>query len=277
MKSDQTGYLNKEQYIVRIQEVINLVKREQPLIHIIPNGVSAAFTADAAAAAGARPLMAVSEREIEEITSHAGALVVNMGQPTEEKRSAALLALSIAGQQSIPVVLDPVGAGASGYREEILRELEAVSWEGIIKGNCGEIHTMQTGQLKHQGIDSLEEEEIIQPPDDRRILAVTGRRDRILMKEQIITLKHDSYRVYPLVGTGCMAGILCGVYYAAEPDRGTAAAAGLTAAAYVQEMAATACGYGSCKAAVLDEISRIDTGRLGDYLYRNLDVQITGC
>ena len=99
-------------------EAFSMVKDQAPLVHMIANYVTASFCADVMAAMGARPLMAQAPEEMEEITGSADGLAVNLGQPSEEKYLACERALQTAGNLGLPAVLDPVGAGASGYRKK---------------------------------------------------------------------------------------------------------------------------------------------------------------
>jgi len=141
-------------------EAFSMVKDQAPLVHMIANYVTASFCADVMAAMGARPLMAQAPEEMEEITGSADGLAVNLGQPSEEKYLACERALQTAGNLGLPAVLDPVGAGASGYRKKASASLCAASWpgrawSGVLKGNSSEIHTVLTGAAAHSGVDSV--------------------------------------------------------------------------------------------------------------------------
>ena len=111
-------------------EAFSMVKDQAPLVHMIANYVTASFCADVMAAMGARPLMAQAPEEMEEITGSADGLAVNLGQPSEEKYLACERALQTAGNLGLPAVLDPVGAGASGYRG-------FMAWEGLVRSAEG--------------------------------------------------------------------------------------------------------------------------------------------
>ena len=141
--------------IAEIMEKLERVRARRPLLHMIPNTVTAAFCADAIAAVGGRPLMAQAPEEMEEITGHADGLVVNLGQPSREKYTACRSALETAARIGLPVVLDPVGAGASEYRRGRTAALAGLPWSGVIKGNGAELHGVLTGGLSHSGVDSV--------------------------------------------------------------------------------------------------------------------------
>lgn len=265
--------------VERITDLFSRVRRMRPLVHMLPNSVTASLCADALAAIGARPLMAVCPREMEEIVSYADALVVNMGQPTREKQEAAFLALTAAGKRPCPVVLDPVGAGASAYRWKNLEELLAIPWNGAIKGNEAEMHTLCTGELTHEGIDSLRRHgglwEKKRELTGKRIYVVTGQEDRIYSMEQEENIREEArlrwklaHRARPtcnVVGTGCMTGAILGALCAVTGELklsdlekyDLAARGALLAMGVVQEQAAGIGGYGTCRKLLLDGLSAL--------------------
>lgn len=256
--------VDKEHMIDRILDEISMLGERKPLIHMIANSVTAAFCADGIAAVGGRPLMAQAPEEMEEITGSAAALAVNMGQPSAEKSAACEIAMKTAARHGIPVLFDPVGAGASGYRRTLANGLLSIPWSGVIKGNGSEIHTLLTGALSHEGVDSLGDY------DDREaakeflkseagkgrslVLAKTGKTDRILWygdgQFHRVQLPHTASRPVVLVGTGCVAGAvagallggICGGKKGESWDFALAAAAALSFASFCGDLACA--GYG---------------------------------
>lgn len=217
-----------------------LVRKERPLVHMISSAVTGALCADAIAAVGGRPVMAQAKEEMEEITASADGLAVNLGQPSNEKYLACRRAMETAASCGLPVILDPVGAGASEYRRAAASGLFAIPWSGIIKGNSSEIHTVLTGAMAHSGVDSIgtfshrEEAEqflhMMRENGRELVIAETGIVDKILWldekcgKVREILLKHSSERPVVLVGTGCMTGAVLGALLAAEHKRSATAA-----------------------------------------------------
>ena len=187
------------------------LKEIRPLLHMIPSYVTAALCADAISAAGGRPLMAQAKEEMEEITGSADGLAVNMGQPSEEKFLSCRLALETAAKKGIPVMFDPVGAGASAYRREMMAELLSIPWSGVLKGNSSEIHTLLTGALAHDGVDSIgefsHEQEAFRylsreaARGRNLVIAETGKRDRILWLEDSMGNAPELNR-YPILILG---------------------------------------------------------------------------
>lgn len=249
-----------------ILDILERVNKEKPMVHIIPNHVTAAFTADITSAAGARPIMASAPEEAAEIAASASSLVINMGQPGQEKQEAMKRAISAAAEANLPVVLDPVGAGASVYRREILKQLLSYPFHGVIKGNYSEIRAMQTGSITHEGVDSINTSQISVSPSDSRVYAATGQTDIIFDKAHQLRITHLSSRTHTIVGTGCAAGALIGTFAAVAERPFHAAAAGILLMSYAEEKASQCMGYGTHKIVLLDAVSTINTEKFSEYI-----------
>lgn len=247
------------------------------MIHILPNMVSASFVADAVSCTGARPLMALAFEEISDITSHADALVVNMGQPDQNRHRTALLAIETAALNQVPITLDPVGAGASTFRSRIMNEILERRWDGIIKGNSAEMENLRNGTLQFQGVDAQGEMEHIQMGGSGRVFAVTGKTDRILASNMTFEICRGSEEIrHRIVGTGCVAAGLCGVYSSVCRDRKAAAVTALAVLAKAQQSGMEVSGYGTAKMEILNHLSRTDALEMRAYLKENLKIQKKG-
>lgn len=269
--------MTKAELTDKILRLVKALPEKKPLVHIIPNGVSAAFCADVTAASGARPVMADCARETAEITEHADAFTANLGQPSPEKEAALRASLISASEHHIPVVFDPVGVGASGYRKMLGNSLLSLPWKGIIKGNASEIHTLGSGELTHQGVDSpgfslesLPRSFFSLPIFADRTLAVTGKRDFITDGCRTAILSHPDVHSYTVVGTGCAAGCLCGCFSALTEDSFLAAVSALSYLGYCQSKISRKDGYGTFKQKLLDLLSLPDIEELTIYLNSNL-------
>ncbi len=237
-----------------IQEIFRKIREEQPVIHMIPNGVSASLCADGLSALGARPLMAVAPEEMEEIVAQADGVVVNLGQLTLEKGEAAKLALTSAEREKKPVVLDPVGCGASGFRLKTVQELLEIPWKGIIKGNKSEIYSIQQETLTREGIDALKERKLTSKVPMNRTLLVSGEAERILWPGGMKELEKKKERRHNIVGTGCLLGAVAGACHSVEPKPERAAYAAAEGMRYVLEQSERAKGYGQAKVLLLDAL-----------------------
>src|SRR3712207_7022407 len=118
------------------------IRERKPLVHNITNYVVMNETANAILALGALPVMAHAREEVEEMVGLAGALVLNIGTLSERWVEAMLLAGRAAGECGIPIVLDPVGAGATRYRTETAKRLLDELDVTVLRGNAGEVATL---------------------------------------------------------------------------------------------------------------------------------------
>lgn len=249
-----------------IQEIFRKIKEEQPVIHMIPNGVSASLCADGLSALGVRPLMAVAPQEMEEIVAQADGVVVNLGQLTLEKREAAQKALRAAEKEEKSVVLDPVGCGASAFRLKTVQELLEISWRGIIKGNRSEIYSIQRGILTREGIDALKERGLIENVLLNRTLLVSGEADKILGAEGIRELEKKKERRQNIVGTGCLLGAVAGACHSVELKPERAAQAAAEGMRYALEQSERSKGYGQAKSILLDALEMLKENVFLDWM-----------
>ena len=130
------------------------VRKHAPLIHNMTNRVSINDCANILLACGASPIMAEAIEEVEEITAMCDGLVLNMGMPNRQKIEAMKKAGKRANALHIPVVLDPVGVGASAFRREAVSELLKEVRFTVIRGNLSEIRTLMCGVCGTRGVDA---------------------------------------------------------------------------------------------------------------------------
>ncbi|MDY3250932.1 MAG: hydroxyethylthiazole kinase [Candidatus Choladocola sp.] len=269
-----TGNCEKETLAIRLAEVPERIMQKHPLVHMIPNTVTVALCTDGLSALGARPLMAVAPEEMEEIPSYADAVVINMGQPGREKIQAARLALTTAARCSVPIVWDPVGAGASGFRRQEFLRLLDLKWTGIVKGNRSEIATLQSGCVSHQGIDSIGEFRLNTRARDGRVWAVSGEQDLVFNGNACFSLHHEGQNKMMLTGSGCLTGAVMGACYAVEKDPAAAALAAFLIMSYAGEKASSVRGYGSQKCALLDALTAIDYQEFEQYVRKAVTASV---
>lgn len=240
---------------------------QHPLIHMIPNSVTVALCTDGLSALGARPLMAVAPEEMGEIPAYADAVVVNMGQPGLDKIVSARRALLTAASHDVPIVWDPVGAGASQFRRQEFLSLLSMEWKGIIKGNQSEIAALQSGIVSHQGIDSIGEFDLCMKASDGRVWAVSGQEDLIFDEEACLFLQHKEEPRLMLTGSGCLTGAVMGACYAVKRKPDVAALAAFFIMAYAAEKAGRCKGYGSQKTTLLDALTQIERQEFAEYIH----------
>ena len=132
------------------------LREAKPLVHQIANYVVMNETANATLALGALPVMAHAREEVEEMVAIAGALVLNIGTLSPHWVDAMVLAGRAANEHGVPVVLDPVGAGATTYRTETAKRLLDEVQVTVVRGNAGEIATLVGVQAEVRGVESID-------------------------------------------------------------------------------------------------------------------------
>ena len=181
------------------------------MVHSITNNVTINDCANIILAAGGTAIMAQDEREVEEITSHAQALVINMGAVRAQE--AMLRAAKIAKRNGNPVVLDPVAAGASTLRREMCSRLLSENLVSVIRGNASEVRALAE--------DNLQESAAWLRSFSRRtgaVVMLTGAMDVITDGTRTAVVRGGSAYLRRITGAGCMLTSLTGVYCGANPD-----------------------------------------------------------
>ena len=199
------------------------------MVHSITNNVTINDCANIILAAGGTAIMAQDEREVEEITSHAQALVINMGAVRAQE--AMLRAAKIAKRNGRPVVLDPVAAGASTLRREMCSRLLSENLVSVIRGNASEVRALAAGAEQETGVeasaldsvteDNLQESAAWLRSFSRRtgaVVMLTGAMDVITDGTRTAVVRGGSAYLRRITGAGCMLTSLTGVYCGANPD-----------------------------------------------------------
>jgi hydroxyethylthiazole kinase len=214
--------------------LLDKIRLEAPLVHNITNFVVMNPTANILLALGASPVMAHSRQEVADMAGLAGALVINIGTLSEAWIEAMLLAARAANGRGIPVILDPVGAGATGYRTRtalsILREADIA----VIRGNVSEVLSLGDARVKTKGVDSsmaLSADTIDAAGAIARqhgcIVAISGEKDLIVDGDRLLRVSNGVPLMTRVTGLGCglsaVVGAFCAV--AGEEDRLAATAA----------------------------------------------------
>ncbi len=244
-----------------------------PIIHCITNLVTINDCANALLAVGASPIMADAPEESDAITAHASALVLNIGQLSPRKLDAMLRSGEQANHMGIPVILDPVGVGASPFRTNAVRQILEYISIAILRCNRSEAACIYGLPIQKAGIDSndtlsISDSESLAHALANRFsctIAITGETDLIADTEHLYHLHSGHEMLSRVTGMGCVSSALCGAYAAVCKDSVTAAIAALgmigTAGVLAFEQAGSA-GTGSFHIAVLDALSKLDSHTL---------------
>jgi hydroxyethylthiazole kinase len=247
---------------LKAAENLRRVREKKPLVHNITNYVVMNCTANALLACGASPVMAHAVEEVEEMVSLAGALVLNIGTLSPPWIEAMLRAGRKANELRVPVILDPVGAGATRLRTDSARQLIEGLTINVIRGNASEILALSRERTAGtKGVDSVHTvDQVAETARDlakglRTTLAITGPVDLITDGERILRVMNGHAMMGSVTGTGCTATAIIGAFLAVCPDPLEAAATGLSYFGLAGEKAAAeTSGPGGFQAALLDAL-----------------------
>jgi len=245
------------------------IRAEAPLVHNITNYVVMNTTANALLALGASPVMAHAIEEVEEMVGLARALVLNIGTLSPSWVEAMVRAGQAARRRGIPVVLDPVGSGATRYRTATaLRLLDEVG-PSIVRGNASEIASLApaagpsaAGGTK--GVDSTRASDetvdaaLAVATRWRCVVTVSGATDVIVGEGGTLRVRNGHPMMARVTGMGCTATALIGAFAAVNPDPLRAAAHAMAVMGIAGEMAAErAEGPGTLQLHFLDALHRM--------------------
>jgi hydroxyethylthiazole kinase len=249
---------------------LRTLRERKPLIHQITNYVVMNETANVTLAVGALPVMAHAREEVEEMVSLAGALVLNIGTLSQRWVEAMLLAGKAANGAGVPVVLDPVGAGATRYRTDTARRLLSEVEITVLRGNQGEVANLVGMQAEVRGVESIgagEDAAELARTAARNmglIAAVTGAVDCVSDGARLLSVANGHALLASVTGTGCMSSALTGCFLAVKRDAPVEAAAEALAAFGVaaEDAAKAARGPGSFHVGLYDALAGLDPDTL---------------
>ena len=247
------------------------IRERRPLVHQITNYVVMNETANATLALGALPVMAHAREEVEEMAGIAGALVINIGTLAPHWVDAMLLAGATAAERGIPVVLDPVGAGATTYRTETAKRILAEVDVTVLRGNAGEVGTLVGAAAEVRGVESIsaagEAADLAREAARRLgvVASVTGAVDHVSDGERVLAIANGHELLASVTGTGCMSSAVTGCFLAGKPEAPLEAAAEALAAFGVagEDAAADAKGPGSFHVNLYDALAALEPATLG--------------
>jgi hydroxyethylthiazole kinase len=204
-------------------ETLARIRERKPLVHQITNYVVMNETANATLAVGALPVMAHAREEVEEMAGLAAALVLNIGTLSPHWVDAMLLAGRAANERGIPVVLDPVGAGATRYRTETARRILGEVRVTVLRGNAGEVATLVGVAAEVRGVESIGAGG--DPADLARaaasslglVASVTGPVDHVSDGKTVHKVGNGHPLLAAVTGTGCMSSAITGCFLAGKP------------------------------------------------------------
>ncbi len=218
--------------------ILENVRKTCPLIHNITNYVTVNDCANIVLACGASPIMADDKEEVEEITTICSGLNINIGTLNSRTIASMLLAGKKANALNHPVILDPVGAGASRLRTETAYQLLEEVKFAVIRGNISEIKTLASGSGTTKGVDADVADKATEENLDEvvafakafaektgAVVAITGAIDIVADKEKAYCIRNGHPMMSSITGTGCQLSAMTAAFVTANPDHPLEAAA----------------------------------------------------
>jgi hydroxyethylthiazole kinase len=247
---------------------LRTMRERKPLIHQITNYVVMNETANATLALGALPVMAHAREEMAEMARLAGALVLNIGTLSPHWVEAMLIAGKAANEADVPVVLDPVGVGATTYRTETAKRILAEVDVAVLRGNAGEVATLVGVEAEVRGVES------IAAADDAAAIAqaaastlgvvasVTGPVDHVSDGDRMAEIANGDPLLASVTGTGCMSSAITGCFLAVTEPFDAAVVALVAFGVAGEDAAREAKGPGSFHVGLYDALAALDPATL---------------
>lgn len=196
------------------------IRQNRPLVHNITNIVAANFSANGLLALGASPIMAAAIEEMESVPALSSAVVINIGTLIGKEVEAMVLAGKTANRLGIPVLLDPVGVGATPFRRQTVETLLNEIQFSAIRGNAGELATIAGVAWQAKGVDAGEGShniaEIAAQVAKRyqTIVAISGETDVVSNGSLTALLRNGSPMFPQITASGCLLSAVCGAFLA---------------------------------------------------------------
>lgn len=240
---------------------VERIRAGAPLVHNITNYVVMNSSANALLALGASPVMAHAVQEVEEMVAIASALVINIGTLSGHWIQAMFTAARAAKRRGIPIVLDPVGAGATRFRTDTCIALLNEAPATIIRGNASEIRALALAEGATKGVDSRHSAEDaigaaqLLAKTFGSVVSISGAIDIIVGGKRTISIANGHPLMPRVTGLGCTASALTGAFAAVNPAAAKAAAHAMAVMGIAGELAAErAAGPGSLQVYFLDAL-----------------------
>ncbi len=253
----------------KLIKALNDLRKNKPIVHSITNYVTVTEVANSLLALGAAPIMSHAVEDFPDllklIKATRGALVLNIGTLDNQRVSQMLAAGKKANELGVPIVLDPVGSGATSYRTEVAKKIIEELKVDIIKGNISEVKSLIKESNETRGVDAIVSKndnvyKIVQKAAKQLgcVVAITGQTDYISDGEDVIKINNGTSKLGLITGTGCMSAALIGAFCFIEQPI-YAASFGIAVMALAGELAADkTIGPGSFRTVLFDELALIN-------------------
>lgn len=246
---------------------IATVRQNKPLVHCITNLVVTNFTANVLLACGAAPVMAHAHEEVQDMAGIAQGLLLNIGTLDPYWVQSMKLAFAAAQKRGIPVVIDPVGAGATSYRNQALEELLQQGMPAVVRGNASEVMSMAHVAITSRGVessanvnDALGAAQALAARTQGTV-CVSGEVDHILHVDGRHASLHNGHEwLTRITGVGCALTALIAAVCSVQPDHWRATITGMAWMGIAGEIAfdkTQHAGIGSMAVALLDALQQL--------------------
>lgn len=251
---------------MKMFETVERMRESRPLVHHLTNWVTIYDCAQTVRATGALPVMAHARDDAVEMVDLASSVVLNIGTLDAEIIDTMEAVARRAGERGIPVVLDPVGAGATTMRTEAAQRLLATGAIKVLKGNAGEVTILAGGDAEVRGVESMAAEgaetaavELAKARD--MVVAITGAEDFVTDGERSARISNGTEIMGRVVGTGCMSASVIGSFVAIDPDAFEGTVNALSAYGIAGETAAERATMPMAfKSELMDALTSLDKG-----------------
>ncbi|MBM7602875.1 hydroxyethylthiazole kinase [Metabacillus crassostreae] len=260
--------------IEKIEATLTKVRKKNPLVHNITNVVVTNFTANGLLALGASPVMAYAKEEVADMAKIAGALVLNIGTLSNDEIEAMLIAGKSANEYGVPIIFDPVGAGATPYRTETSRRIVDELSISILRGNAAEVANVIGTEWAIKGVDAGEGTgnvvELAQNAAKtlNTTVIITGK-DDVITDGETTYLVHNGHPILTKVtGAGCLLSSIVGAFSAVEKDLLVASVSAITMYGVAAELAADQAldqGPGSFQVELLNKLASVSPGDIHQF------------
>lgn len=259
------------------KNILDLVKNTNPLVHCITNYVTVNDCANILLACGGSPIMADDTEEVEEITSICGGLILNIGTLNKQTIPTMFLAGKRASEIGHPIILDPVGAGASALRTNTAMQLMKEIQFTVIRGNISEIKTLAVGSGTTKGVDADISDVVTEQnlessvafakrfsKESGAVIVITGAIDIVADGEKAYVIKNGHPVMARITGSGCMLTALIGAYVTAnqgnvlEATAAAVAAMGFSGEKAYAKLQIAKTGNSTFRNDLIDEIFKLD-------------------
>lgn len=248
------------------------LRETAPLVHNITNFVVMNNTANALLAIGASPVMAHAPEEVEDMVGIASSLVINIGTLSRDWIQAMEMAMQAAAKRGIPIVFDPVGAGATAYRSKTCLDLLQRTAPSVIRGNASEIMALVDSRIQTRGVDSSAAASTAESAAEALsreygcVVVVSGEADLVTDGTEKKYVRNGHAMMPKVTGLGCTATALIGAFAAINRDMLAAASHAMAVMGICGEIAAeTSAGPASLQTNLIDSFFNLDGEQIARY------------